>query len=256
MTTEPEKKVDYKLTEFADKIWIVDGPDVSFYGFPYPTRMVVVAVHASDGNQRGSWIWSPTPYTPELAQAIQEATGGPVRYIVSPNMIHHIFLKPWQDAFPEAALYAPPGLEGRKVLPEGLTFTATLSDDDVPPFGEEIHQVLFLGGGLEEVVFFHKHSKTAIVCDLIQGFPEDRCRGFKGWLLKMDGLAGPNGSTPREWRFIYWVKGGLPKARTALAKITEEWKPEKLIIAHGDCAQEDAVTVIKTGLSWMGTTTK
>jgi len=250
ISSNEKAEEDYHLKPFGDSLWIVDGPDVSFYGFPYPTRMVVASV------KHGSWIWSPIPCTKALATAMEAATGGPVQYIVSPNMIHHIFLKPWKDAYPEAVVLAPPGLQDRKkVLPEGLVFSGTLTESPPPEsYGDVLDQVVFAGGGLEEVVFFHKASKTAIFCDLIQRFPADNkcyCGGFKGWLMKLDGLVGPQGSTPREWRLLYWIKGGLPQARTARTKVLEEWKPEKLIIAHGECADTNATDIIRQALSWM-----
>ena len=35
------------LQEFAPSLYLADGPVVSFYGFPYPTRMAVAKL--SDG---------------------------------------------------------------------------------------------------------------------------------------------------------------------------------------------------------------
>ncbi len=31
-----------RLQAFGPEIWIADGPNVSFFSFPYPTRMAVV----------------------------------------------------------------------------------------------------------------------------------------------------------------------------------------------------------------------
>ena len=31
-----------QLEKIGDEIWIANGPTVSFYGFPYPTRMALV----------------------------------------------------------------------------------------------------------------------------------------------------------------------------------------------------------------------
>ncbi|MBS1269768.1 MAG: hypothetical protein MAG794_00719 [Gammaproteobacteria bacterium] len=44
----------YMLEELGPSLYVVEGPTVSFYGFPYPTRMAVA--HLSDG---GVWVWSP-----------------------------------------------------------------------------------------------------------------------------------------------------------------------------------------------------
>lgn len=42
------------LEPVTDRIWVVDGPEVNFYGFPYPTRMALV--HLASGDL---WVWSP-----------------------------------------------------------------------------------------------------------------------------------------------------------------------------------------------------
>jgi len=52
-----------------------------------------------------------------------------LRYIVSPNKIHHLFLAKWADHWPEARVYAPPGLAKRK--PE-LDFDAELGEQSEP----------------------------------------------------------------------------------------------------------------------------
>lgn len=73
------------LGEFGYSLYVADGPTVSLFGFPYPTRMA--AAHHSDGNV---WVWSPIALTDELARAIEDI--GPVRHLVSPNKLHHLFL--------------------------------------------------------------------------------------------------------------------------------------------------------------------
>jgi hypothetical protein len=49
------------LEPFGPSLWIVDGPVVDFYGFPYPTHMVVIALSAG-----ACWIWSPVTFSTEL----------------------------------------------------------------------------------------------------------------------------------------------------------------------------------------------
>jgi len=107
---------------------------------------------------------------------------------------------------------------------------------------------------MEEAVFYHKKSKTVIIGDLIQRHPEEHMKGWKGLLMRMDGLVGKQGSTPKEWRWTF-LPGGKKKARAALDKIIEEWKPEKMIIAHGHCIlnsdEGTAVDMIAQALSWI-----
>ncbi|MBN9268389.1 MAG: DUF4336 domain-containing protein, partial [Hyphomicrobium sp.] len=95
------------LTPFDDEIWIADGPEVAVVGFRYPTRMAIIRL--SDG---GLFIWSPVALTQSLGAAVDIL--GPVRHIVAPNSLHHVFVPDWKRAYPHAKLYAPPGLRQKR----------------------------------------------------------------------------------------------------------------------------------------------
>jgi hypothetical protein len=186
---------------------------------------------------------SPVALTEELASAVEAV--GPVRHIVSPNKIHHLFLAEWVERWPDARLYAPPGLVTRK--PE-LRFDAELGDEPEREWAADIDQVIFRGSlAMEEVVFFHRPSRTAIVCDLIQRHPESKMSGWKGMLMRLDSLVGEQGSTPREWRASFLRRGA---SRAAREKVLS-WKAERLLIAHGECAQMDATAIMARALSWI-----
>lgn len=226
------------LEGFGPSIYIANGPTVSFYGFPYPTRMAVVRL--SNGK---AWVWSPVALTDELFDSVNAI--GPVSHIVSPNKIHHLFLADWANRWPEARVYAPPDLAKKR---RDLHFDAELGDEPEPAWAAEIDQVIFRGSlFMEEVVFFHRASRTAIICDLIQRHPETAMTGFKGMLMRLDNLVGKHGSTPREWRASFLRRG---KARAARQKVLS-WNPERLLIAHGDCEQIDAKPIIEKALHWI-----
>jgi hypothetical protein len=226
------------LREFGPSIYVADGPTVSFYGFPYPTRMALVRL--SDGT---TWAWSPVALTDELVSAVNAV--GPVRHIVSPNKIHHLFLSEWKRRWPDARLYAPPGLAERK---SEIQFDANLGDDPDPAWASDIDQVIFHGSfAMEEVAFFHRQSRTVLICDLIQRFPERVAKGWRGMLMRLDGLVGDRGSTPREWRASFLRR---KQARLAREHVLG-WKPEKLLIAHGKCSQSGASNIIEDALDWM-----
>ena len=71
--------------------------------------------------------------------------------------------------------------------------------------------------------------------------------GWKGKLMRLDGLVGEHGSTPREWRASFTRRGA---ARAARDKVLD-WKAERLLIAHGECAQTGANSIIASALSWI-----
>ena len=226
------------LDAFGPDLYVADGPTVSFYGFPYPTRMAVAPL--SDGS---AWVWSPVALTDELVESVEAI--GPVRHIVSPNKIHHLFLAEWAERWPEALVYAPPGLAEKR---SDLQFDAELCDAPDEAWAADIDQVIFHGSlALEEVTFFHRASRTAIFCDLIQRFPEARATGWRGWVMRMDGLVGEHGSTPREWRASFIRRR---HARAARDKVLG-WNPERLLIAHGACATTGATEIIERALRWM-----
>jgi hypothetical protein len=200
----------------------------------------MAVVSLSDGN---AWVWSPVALSDDLVDSVESV--GPVRFIVSPNKIHHLFLSEWASRWPDAKLYAPPGLVKKK--PE-LKFDAELGDTADPAWATDIDQVIFHGSvAMKEVVFFHRQSRCAIVCDLIQRHNEADMTGWKGWLMRLDSLVGEHGSTPREWRASFVDRRAARSAREKLLS----WKPERLLIAHGECAQTRASEIISDSLSWI-----
>ena len=194
----------------------------------------------SDGSL---WVWSPIALTTELADEVEAI--GTVRYIVSPNKLHHLFLQQWADRWPDARLYAPPGLARRK---PALRFHAELGDEPDQSWQAEIDQVVFRGSfAMAEVVFFHRDSRTAIIGDLIQRFPQTSVSGWKGMVMRLGGLVGEHGGTPGDWRASFLRRGPARAARQTLLG----WGPERLLIAHGLCAQTGAAEIIAASLKWI-----
>lgn len=226
------------LEQFGPSLYVADGPTVSFFGFPYPTRMAVARL--ADGDL---WVWSPIALTRELADEVQSI--GPVRHIVSPNKLHHLFLQEWANHWPAARLYAPPGLARKK---PALHFHAELEDEPNSPWQTDIDQVVFRGSfAMSEVVFFHYGSRTVLIADLIQRFSDANISGWKRMLLRVGGVLGEGGGTPRDWRASFLRHHA---AHFALQKVLG-WNPERLLIAHGSCAQTGARKIIAAALHWM-----
>jgi Domain of unknown function (DUF4336) len=226
------------LKEFGPELWTADGPVVSFFGFRYPTRMA--AIRLSNG---GLFLWSPTALTPALAHTLDAL--GPVRYLVSPNKLHYLFLADWKRAYPDAKLYASPGLAKRR---KDLTFDAELGDAPAPEWAADIDQVLMLGSfALTEAVFFHRPSATAIFADLIQNFPPNWFTGWRGVVARLDGLVAPHPGAPREWRASFVHRRA---ARAALTRILA-WPIERVVIAHGDMVASAGGAFVRGALRWL-----
>ncbi len=226
------------LDAFAPDLWIAKGPAVPFMRIPYPTRMAVIRLE--DG---GLWVWSPIALDGALAAEVDGL--GPVRHLVAPNKIHHLSLTEWVKRYPEARLHGAPRLAAKR---SDLCFHTELGDEPDPAWRGQVDQVVFRGSlFMDEVVFFHRASCTALVTDLVQRFDPASLSGWRLWLMRAWGLVGPEGSTPREWRASFWNRrAGRTAKATALG-----WKPERLVIAHGACAREEGAAVLDRGLHWL-----
>lgn len=226
------------LRQFAPDIWIADGPVTSFHGFAYSTRMAVIRL--SNGKL---FVWSPVA----LSESLRASVGalGPVCHLVSPNALHHLFLEEWKDAFPAARVYATPRLRRKR---KDLTFDAELGDVAEPGWAADIDQVVVRGSfALTEVVFFHRSSHTALFADLIQNFPRDWFKGWRGFLARHGGIVAPNPSAPGDWRASFLNRRA---ARGALDKILA-WQIERVLIAHGTLPIEDGAALVRRAFRWL-----
>ena len=227
------------LLPFGPEIWVADGPVTPFYGFAYPTRMAVIRL--SDG---GLFVWSPIALSDSLRFAIEAL--GPVRHLVSPNALHHLFLAEWKSAYPRARLYAPPRLRRKR---RDLAFDAELGDGPEPAWAGEIDQVVVRGSFmLTEIVFFHRRSRTVLFADLIQNFPRDWFQGWRGVLARLGGIVAPNPGTPSDWRSTFVNRRAT---RRALGQVLA-WPIEHVLIAHGTLPTEDGVAFVRRALAWVG----
>lgn len=81
------------LKPIAPDIWIADGPEARMAtpfggGMPFPTRMTTVRLH--DGSL---WCHSPIASDETLFREIDAL--GPVRHLVSPNLLHYASITAW-----------------------------------------------------------------------------------------------------------------------------------------------------------------
>ena len=66
-------------------------------------------------------------------------------------------------------------------------------------------------------------------------------------ILRLVGVVGEAGSTPREWKMTFLRRR---PARTARTKVLN-WKPERMLIAHGECVQQNATPILSRALAWI-----
>jgi hypothetical protein len=227
------------LKNISESIWIVDGDAVPFFGMPYTTRMTVVRL------QNGAlWIHSPLKISNTLIEDISIL--GEVKYLISPNKLHHLFLVDWIQKFPHAVCYSSPGLAKKR---PDINFSEILGMKPEEEWEEEIDQTIFKGSFvMEEVVFFHQSSNTLILTDLIENFKPESFNSWQRILAKLTGILSPNGKTPIDWRLSFIF--GKKEAATSLA-ILMGWEPENIIVSHGECIFGDGLEFLKKSFLWV-----
>jgi Domain of unknown function (DUF4336) len=239
---EPYEPLD-TLKPIAECVWIVDAPEIRYriggLSIPCPTRMTVLRL--TDGSV---WLHSPTKLTTSLTHTIAEL--GVVRFIVAPNTLHYAFVHEWKVAFPEATVYAVPGLAMRTKgkFPEHILLSETAPE----VWSSVIRQVMVTSRTFSEVCFFHTQTKTLILTDLIGNFEAERVRSSTvRFLLRRSKCVHPYGSTSMDVRL-----GLLTRRRHvgAAAQQMIDWEPDRIILAHGRCYSSDAVNELKRSFRW------
>lgn len=174
---------------------------------------------------------------PELVAAVSAL--GRVSAIVAPNALHYTFLADWVRALPAVSTYAAQSLSTK--VPQ-IAFTVL---EEQLPAGwrgdNDLHVVTL--GSFEEVVFFHRISRTLIVTDLMQNLETSRVQnGLVRMLLIVGGATGPNGRPSIE------IRRAALLHRAALRRGVEQmlaWEPTGTTLSHGQCYQTDGVIEIK-----------
>jgi len=219
-------------------LWVVDDLLALPMGVRLPIRATIVRWAGA-----GLWVHSPTPLSPELAAAVDWL--GPVTDIVAPSCLHHISIGAWGKQFPEARLWAAPGLPARR---PDLTFSGVIDGPTDPPWASEIEPLALAGApGLNEVVFFHAASRTLVCTDLLFNVRKP-LTAMTSLVLSLAGTRGRFAMSRAWWRYA--------RDRPALKASVEqmlEWDFARVIPAHGEVYESDGDTRAETraALAWM-----
>lgn len=231
-----------ELKPIGEDIWIVDGEIIRFYGAPYTTRMTIIRLENGD-----LFCHSPIALTQGLKQQVEKL--GTVKHLVSPNWIHYAYIPEWVKAFEGTVAWASPKVRERaQRFKVDITFDKDLQDKAEVIWEKEIDQLLAKGSKAhQEVVFFHKKSKTLILTDLIENFESKKIPFWFRVLGKFAGIIDPDGKAPIDMRYTFF--GNHKELRKAVEQMIS-WQPEKIIIAHGKWFEKDVVAELKRAFRW------
>jgi len=223
------------LRELTKNLWIVERSQ-RFYGLEVGTRMTVIRF--ADGSLL---LHSPVSLDPELRRELDAL--GRVRFTVAPNRVHHLYAGEVAAAYPEARLWVAPGLARKR---PDLVFVGVLGDEAPPEWKEELDQVFFRGRPYEnEVVFFHRASRTLIMCDLAFNFGP-RAAAPTRLLMRLLRSYGRFGPSSLDSLLIR----DRQAARQSLERILA-WDFDRVVVAHGDVLESGGREALRRGYSWL-----
>ncbi len=218
-----------------DRLWISESP-LRFYGIEMGTRMSVCRL--SDGDL---WVHSPLELDRRLRRTLDSL--GQVRYVVSPNKLHHLFMGYYAAAYPDARIYASPGLPKKR---PDLPFHATLGDRPEPEWERCLDQTVFRGNAfMEEVVFLHRQSRTLILADLLESAHPDSSPLMRlfGRLFGIYEKPGP----PLDMKLLFRDRAA---AWASLERVLS-WDFDRIILAHGHLVETDGKKVLRKAYSFL-----
>jgi hypothetical protein len=223
-------------------LWFADGGIVSFNGFDYPTRMVVVRLASGE-----LWLWSPIEKTAAIEEEVRAL--GRIRHLVSPNKLHHLFLGEWQAAFPDAETW---GTAATIAKCGNLRFSEPLGDNPPAAWEGQIDQFHFSNSPfMDELIFFHRASRTAIIADLSQTFSEAFLKRHWPWWLRsiarLSKMVEGWGYPPIDYRITFRDRA---KAREKIRALIEE-NPHHVVVAHGEVIRANGEAFLRRAFSWL-----
>jgi len=223
------------MKQLDDGLWIADQ-SLRVAGVDLGARMTVVRL--ADGSLL---LHSPIRPTKELIDEVGAL--GRVSAIVAPNRFHHMFAGPWMEAFPGTPLFVAPGLETKRA---DLAIAGVLSDTPEPIWQGSLDQAVLHGIPLtNEVVFFHRASRTLIATDLAFHIGPDH-PALTRLLFRVSGAYGRLAPTFLE-RFLVRDRA---RCRAAIERILD-WPFERVIVAHGTVVESDGRRQLARGYAWL-----
>ena len=209
--------------QIIDKdLWCVGGKEGKG-PFKFDIRMTAVRLKSG-----GLLLHSPVPINDSLSAEIQAL--GRVEHVVAPNCFHHLYASQTKRMFPDATLWAAPGLN----LKRGeIEFDAVIGDK-TPDWGDDLEYKFIVGMPIiNEIVFFHRPSRTFICTDFLFNIRSGSNVLIRS-IWRLFGVWKKFGQS-RSWRFMIKNRDDVTRSVNSIL----EWKFERVIMAHGDIVECD-----------------
>ena len=224
------------LEQLADGLWVEARPFRAGPFLEIGTRMSVVRL--ADG---GLFLHSLVELDDETRDALEQI--GSVRFLVAGNLLHHLYLASAVKVFPQAELWGPPGLAGKR---KDLRFEGVLGDEAPPGWRADLEQLAVRGiPRMSEVAFLHRASRTLVVTDLC--FNVRHSDSFATRLfMRANGVYGRFGPS----RLLRSLARDRPALRASVERILA-WDFERVVVTHGEVLERGGRDALRAGFAWL-----
>lgn len=222
-----------QLEPFAEDLWTVSRPQ-KFWGLETGTRMTIVRL--GDG---GLFVHCPVAIDPELRREVDAL--GPVRAVVAPSLFHHLYVGQWIQAYPEASVWACPGLERKR---SDLVWNGVLGDTPAEVWKADVEQAAFTARFENEIVFFHPKSRTLVCADALLNLSQHPSRMTRAVARLMANTGPGKGYLERVAVRDYRL------GRRQVDRIAA-WDIDKITLAHGGQVAHDGRRVLLEAFAWL-----
>lgn len=215
-------------------------------------------------------VFSPVALTPEV-KAKLATLGNNLRYIVAPDIEHHIFVSEWKTAFPTAVLIGPDGLPEKRLAQNDPkigkeTFDVVFKADTKrttsinPEFDQDFEYEYVDAHANKELVFFYKPDRVMIQADLMFNLPAteqysrvpEKDKPNPGFLARQFiGLNSTQGEVKGLKRLIWHAmsRGNRPSFNDSIKRI-DAWDFKIIVPCHGDVIEEGAKETFQKVFDW------
>ena len=230
------------MLEIDRHLWVAQQP-LKYLGLEVGTRTTVIKLEDCS-----LMLISPIEINLELQQQLDNL--GTVKYLIAPNLFHYLYLDLAQQLYPDAAIFAPPGLSAKQ---PDLNIDRVFTQDKIE-FAGELEYTLLTGFRVfippkiavaNEIVFYHPRSKTLIITDLAFNFD----RTFPTVTQLAARIIGSYGVLKPSWLEKIAVRDKL-QLQASINRVLQ-WDFQRIIMAHGQIVETDAKRQLTEAYQWL-----
>ncbi len=229
------------LRKIDRDLWVVEQP-FKYFGLEVGTRMTIIRLIDGD-------LVAISPIKLDRQTIEQIAAIGEVKYIIAPNLYHHLFIQDFRSIYPDAQLWATSSLSTKRpdlAIDVPMTERQNSLFDRLDYLLFDGFQTLFLNGytPLNEYVLLDRSSRTLILTDTAFYFDDSFVPLTKLVAKLMGGykLLRPSPLEKLATKDKQAVQNAVDRVLA--------WDFDRVIVAHGSIIETGGKQQFKSGYDW------